>query len=143
MGWALVKPLCGAAASSTLSAQPRTWLPACLHLTHPLACLPTRRLPACLPHTPTHLPACREVTQGEDDDGPAAGGYFDDDEDGDNDVNFDAGEEDLLGAEEQQQEEEGAEQGVGVRGGYRRAKAVALQRLAEIAHLEHQRGYPH
>jgi hypothetical protein len=51
---------------------------------------------------------------------------------GEDDVTYDVGEGVLDG------EGEGAEQGVR-RGGYRQAKAVALDRLAEIAHFEHPR----
>lgn len=51
---------------------------------------------------------------------------------GEDDVSYDVGEGVLDG------KGDGAEQGVR-RGGYRRAKAVALDRLAGIAHLEHPR----
>lgn len=68
-----------------------------------------------------------DVTQEEDD----AGGNLDD-EDEEDDVTYDAGEGELEG--------EGLEEGQGMRrGGFRRAKAVALQRLAELAHFEHPR----
>jgi hypothetical protein len=70
-----------------------------------------------------------DVTQEEDDVIIDEDDIISGDED---DVTYDAGEGVLDG------EGDGAEQGVR-RGGYRRAKAVALDRLAEIAHLEHPR----
>jgi hypothetical protein len=77
-----------------------------------------------------------DVTQDEDDIMMGQDDVMMDEDDvisgGEDDVTYDAGEGVLDG------EGEGAEQGVR-RGGYRRAKAVALNRLAEIAHLEHPR----